>query len=353
MYNDFTFAEDSKVEIFKVMNEALKKSYEVTVNPISTVVENIQVTSKGSIIFEGQEKKISQRGMESFFKILGIPLQFARKLPTDLLLHNVSKLTADNPSAPIFVLERPNAEIASIVGDPYSEIPYSDILGNFTERPVRSIEMSESLLKVCFTFDNLKVSDLNDNQDTLYVGEFLVASLTKLSGLQAYVGLYRTQCENSFIMPLLGRLKANYLKKEDARLSRFVAAFECYNTDTVATVLGNLAQKKQAKLKEYQVKQVWERMSKIMSKSDADILFSFDEDMRNSFLSKAKGYLSEYKQAEKLGLPLPTPTETPYDCYKVANEITNIAHTRSFDAVDQLKAEMVGGNILQWMIFNN
>jgi hypothetical protein len=353
MYNDFTFAEVKPPRTFNNVNEALQHSLDVTVTPIPATVEDIQITSKGHVMFQGNEKLIPSKGIESFFSILGIPPQFSRRIPTDLLLHNVDKLTKDIPAQPIFVLERPDGNIASIVRSPYTEIPYSDIIGRFENRPIKSIEISESLLKIIFTFESLKVPDLDDNQDTLYVGEFLTSSITKLLSLQVTAGLYRMQCENSFIMNILGKLVANYMKKEDIRLERFAEAFECYNSDVVATVFRNFAAKRQTALKEHQVKQVWERISNIFSKSDADLLFGFDEDQRNSIINSGKSYLSDVKRAEKLGLELPKAYDTPFSYYKIANEITTAAHTRMFDPVDQIKAEVVGGNILQWMIFQN
>ena len=354
MYNDFKFAESSPSKVFDNVNEALEYSLNVAVNPIPAVVSDIQVTSNGHILFNGEDKAISSRGIESFFgRVLGIPPQFSRKIPADLLLHNVDKLIKDNPADPIYVLERPDGNIASIVKSPYSEIPYADILGRFAERPIKSVEISELLMKIIFTFESLKVPDLDDSQDILHVGEFLVSSVTKLLPLQITAGLYRTQCENSFIMNILGKLVANYTKKKDIRLLRFAEAFECYNNDVIATVFRNFAQKKQGLLKEYQVKQIWERISTIFSKSDADLLFGFDEDQRNSILNSAKSYLSEVKRSEKLGLELPKAYDTPFSSYKVANEITLAAHTRIYDPIDQVKAEVVGGNILQQMIFLN
>ena len=353
MYNDFKFAEEAPAEVFTDVNQALQRAYEVTVTPISAVTEDIQVTSKGSIIFQGEEKLISQRGLESFFKVIGLPPLFARKIPTDLLLHNVTNLIKDNPAIPIFVLSRPNTNIASIVKDPYTEIPYGDILGRFIEKPIKSIELSESLLKVIFTFDELKVPDLDDNTDTLYVGEYLTASITKVLGLQINSGLFRTQCQNSFIMPLLGKLKANYMKKEDVRLARFADSFECYDQNLIATVFRNFVEKKTAYLKEHQVKQVWEKFSKLLSKSDADILFQFDEDTRKAVISGGQQFMHEYKKAEKLGLELPEASNTPYNLYSIANEITSIAHTRTHDVIDQVKMEVLGGTMLQWMIFSN
>ena len=353
MYTDFRFAEKSKVELFTDMNEAIKRSYEVTVEPIPAFVDNIQVSSKGGIVFNGEEKPITERGLESFFKVLGIPPQFARKIPTELLLHNVQKLTNDNPAQPIFVLQRPDGNLSSIVKDPYTEIPYADILGRFSERHVKSISMSENLLKCIFTFDQLKVPDLDDNQDTLYVGEYLVSSLTKLISLQAVGGLYRTQCENSFIMPIFGAIKANYMKEPDVRLARFADAFECYDNDIIATVFRNFAQKKNSHLKEHQVKIIWERLSKIFSKSDADNMFGFDDDSRNTLLSNAKGYLSEVKHAKALNLEIPEPSNTVFNAYDISNSITLASHERMHDEIDQWRGEILGGNILQWMTFSN
>jgi len=153
MYNDFKFADDPIIEKFTSVNEALEKSYNVKVNPIATTLEEIQIGEAGQIIYGGKERQISRHGMEAFFKTIGLPPVFARKIPTDLLLHNVKKLIQDKPAEPVFLLERPSGMLASIVKDPYSEIPYSDILARFSEKSIKSIEMSELLLKVIFTFD--------------------------------------------------------------------------------------------------------------------------------------------------------------------------------------------------------
>lgn len=353
MYPEFKFAPASSVVSCSNVSEAIEEAYKIIVNPIPSIVGELQIKDKNSILFGNQERKITEAGFESYLKVLGIPPVFARKLSADLLLYNIDKLSKEKPGEEITVLERPNGEIASIVKGEYKEIPYVDIISNFADKPVKHLDMSETLLKMVFTFTELKIPDLNDNQDTFYVGEFLTSSLIKAVSLQSNSGLYRTQCSNSFIMPLLGKVKANYMKKPDVMLKRFVDAFECYSKDMVAAVMSGFKERKEKRLKEHQVKAVWEKFSKLLSKSDADELFSFDEDARNALLSNARGYLLEVKQAEKLSRPLPQPIETPYSCYGTANSITTTAHTRTYDAIDQLKSEVLGGQILQWMIFNN
>lgn len=353
MYEDFVFANDFVTETFTDINEALKKSYDISVKPNITKLGSIKVSNSGKIIYNGNEKLISKRGIESLFKILKLPISFTRNIPSDLLLYNIDKLIYRNSDETIHILERPNGDIASIVKGPYSEISYSDILSTFSEKPIKKIELSESMLKISFVFNNLKVPGLDNSTDSLYAGEFLMSSITGLTKLQIISGLYRTQCDNSFIMPLMGKLKANYSRTPDIRLLMFANAFECYSDTILNTVFNNFYQKTDYYLKEHQVKNIWDRASKIFSESDADMFFGFDENFRKILFSNVSTYLKEYKYAEKLGKELPVSPNTNYKAYDISNKITSAAHERLYDQADRIKAETLGGDILSWMIFLN
>lgn len=352
MYQSFSFAESSKINTYTDMNEALLRASELTVEPVELTASDIVVGSDGSINIGGDVTRITNLGFESYLKSLGIPINFARTIPEDLLLTNIKRLTSDYPGLPLCALQRPNGELASIVKSPYKEIPYADVLGEFINKNPNKIILSEELMKIMFRFDELKVPDLDDNHNTFYISEYLVTSLVKEISLQINSGLYRTQCENSFIMPILGRLKANYMKRPDTRLKVFTESFECYDREVVASMFRDFSRNLHNQLYQPQLKKIWDNYSKITSKSNADMLFDWDEDMRHAALAEASAYLSMVKKAKLLGQSITEPAITQFSGMDVANKITQIAHT-TLDGIDSVKAEILGGTILQWLIFSN
>lgn len=353
MYNELSFINGSTSKIFTNMNEALEEASLLVVNPVEATVGDIVVTPEGLIDVGGDQRKTTTRGFESFCKILGIPPKFARGIPKDLLLHNIERLSKDVPGTPITLLERPDGNFASIVRSPYKEIPYADILSRFVDRDsIKNVSISEELMKVMFKFEQLKVPDLDDNRNTLYISEYMLSSLIKEIRLQVNSGLFKTQCENSFIMPILGKLYADYTKGADKRLEKFAQSFECYDNELIATIFRNLSTGVNKHISLPQFKYVWNRYSKLVGKFDADVLFDIDEDRRKALLAEATLYMSQVKKAKALGQVISPPENTPFECYSIANEITTAAH-ESMAGVESVKAEILGGTILQWMIFLN
>ncbi len=353
MYEHFSFTNGIQTKVFTDMNQALEEAATLVVNPVDATVGDIKITPDGLIDLGGDKRKITMKGFESYCKILGIPPSFARTIPEDLLLHNIERLSKDYSSSSITLLEREDSNLASIVKSPYKELPYADILSRFIDKDsIKKVEISEELMKIVFRFEQLKVPDLDDSENTLYISDYILTSLIKETSLHAVAGLYKTQCDNSFIMPLLGKLRADYTKKAEKRLERFAQAFECYDNELVATVFRNLSSSTNKQIKLPQFKYVWNRYSKIMGKVEADMLFGIDEDRRKTLLAEANEYISNAKKAKALGQAVPSPESTPFEYYDIANQITSIAHER-LDGVDAVKTEILGGTVLQWMIFLN
>lgn len=353
MYEHFSFANESSTKVFTDMNKALEEAATLVVNPITATVGDIEVTPEGSIDFGNGDAKTTKHGFESFCKILGIPPKFARAIPADLLLHNIKRLSKDNAGIEITLLERDDGTFASIVKSPYKEIPYADVLSRFIDRnSIKKVEISEELMKIVFRFEQLKVPGLDDAKDTLYISDYILSSLIKETSLHAVAGLYKTQCENSFITPLLGKVRADYMKESEKRLEKFAQAFECYDNDLVATVFRNLSNNVNKYMRLPEFKYVWNHCSKLIGDADTDMLFEIDEDRRKVLLAEANEYISNAKKAKALGQLVPPPDTIPFEQYDIANKVTLIAQER-LAGIDLVKAETLGGMILQWMIFLN
>lgn len=352
-YELFQLAPASKEVLYKNPDEALLAASNMVVSPTEILIGDLKVNKAGQLVLgENDTRFITKHGLESFCKILGIPTQFARVIPEELLLTNIQRLSNERASDSVTVLERPNGEIASIVKAPYKEIPYADVLSSFIDRVPSEIALSETLMRALFIYDKEKVPGFDDSLDTFYIHENLLASINGSVKLQATAGLYRTQCTNSFILPLFGKLSANYQFEPEKRLGHFADAFKFYSTEGVDLINNRFANQKEITLYEHQVKVLWEKFSVLASKSEADKLFGFqEEDIRNALLANAREYLASFKRAKDRNETPPPPTPTFWKGYDIANSITQHAHEVLHD-LDRMRAEALGGSIIQWMIFN-
>ncbi len=228
MYESLKFAKEKKGVFTSDVNEALKVSEKLTVNPIEIQLQELEINEDGTVK-NGEERKVTKYGFENLCKILGIPKPFAREIPTELLFHNIKELQSNMGSREVILLEREDGTIANIVKPPYLESSYTDVLSHFSEREdIQYIDINESLLTIALTFKDIEikapdiVTDEFVKPDILYVGTWIYNSVLERTSLHMESGFYRTHCQNSYIAPFLGKVRANYLKEPEERLLRFV-----------------------------------------------------------------------------------------------------------------------------------
>jgi hypothetical protein len=347
-YNVISFAPEPVLYTFDNVQDAIMGLSNINIIPQTCTLKDITLKETGELEIAGRSCNITKKGFEDFLKVLGIPVIYAKRVPYDVLIYDIRSIQQLNSGMEVTVLWRNDVSVSTIIKKKYSEISYSSILDTFVSKPIKKIQASEDLMKISFVFKELSIPD----QNLMFVGEFLYASLTSKKPLQICAGLYKIDCENSFIMPLLGKVVANYLKPADIRLLRFFDTFECYDSSIVSVVFDKFSKKKDSYLTQADVVDIWKKTSSIFSKVDADLLFGFDENTRNYIINNVNAYKTQYKKAALLGQELPLSPITPFTYYEIANKITTAAHTRLYNIWDQTNAELLGGSILQKMIFS-
>jgi hypothetical protein len=352
------FAESSSTYHYTDVEEAITKAIDFEVDVLPVSLGDLSISSKGNIYLKNSEYpyKITLKGFESFLKILGIPISYAKKVSPELLFHNIYKLLSYKEEETVKILFRKDNSILSIVKSNYSEIPFKDLLLEFQSKPIKKIEISDELLKISFAFSELDLSkDGSIPIDSIFVGEFLLATQTSGIPLQLNSGFYKTTCQNSYIIPFLGKIVADYSKSPDVRLKKFYDAFECFNFNLVTAVFENFKRNLRSTMNVLDFEDTWRKLLPLFSEGGADLIFSIDETSRKSLLTKAKAYKDEKKKAEIFGdtnFNL-EPDNTIFTYYDIADKLTTQAHVVLHDLRDQITAEKIGGHLLQKMIFQS
>ena len=90
---DFKFAKTIIPLHTNDVNEALLFTENLKIEAEPSLIRNLTMNDDGTITYNGEPKKITKYGFESFCRKLGIPTAFARKIPGDLLLNNIRRLS--------------------------------------------------------------------------------------------------------------------------------------------------------------------------------------------------------------------------------------------------------------------
>lgn len=352
----FDFARIKKPIMCDEIGSAMETATKFAILPQQMMVGEIKVLENGHIMLGSQKEdlKITHHGMKSFCgKVLGIPLGFADTIPKELLLHNIKRLSVERKEMNVQVLLRDNGDVASIVKEPYSEAPIVEVLGLFADRDKKSvkyIEVGEVVTTIAFTFQEMFSMGFNA-KDTFYAGCFVHTSPLKVLGLAMSSGLYRTQCENSFVMPFFGKIKANYQNKVETRLLRFhEQVSSLLDTRLPARLEQVFSKSSKGVLFEHQWAGVWSSLARIRGEVEADELMKTELESRNVLLDNAKEFLREKKEAKLLGTAPPDAVMTTTIAYDVANAVT--LYAKDLQEQERIQLEKFGGDILQKFVLN-
>ena len=344
MYDNLTFAPRKDATRVVTMQDALSfiQATQLQVTPHVLNIGELKINDDGSLT-NGQTRQITKYGFENFCSILGIPNPFARKIPQDLLFTNIHRLQEDRSDKPVVLLERPDGAIANIVKAPYKEVPYGDVLSVLDGREFKYIDIGEQMLTMCLTFEETQFGLAAE--DTFFVGTTVTSSIVWKSKLSMEANIYRTLCGNSFIMPLVGRAKADYRLGADERLLRFAESVRCYDE----TVLNRLKQGMELlptrKMYRREVANVWRKLNTLAGEQAADMLIGLDPDTRIATISAEKTQLSSNRIARLYGRPVEDPVITDIAFYDVLNAITASAKAASEQV--KLDLERYAGGLIQ------
>jgi hypothetical protein len=340
-------------------NEALDIVKDLAVQPVEVRLGDLVVGEDGALALcnaKTAQKDLyvpTRYAMQSFCSILGIPKPFARQIPLDLLLTNIHRLQNASADQNVCLLVRPGTDqVANIVKAPYTEISYIDFLTAFIAKTnIKHIDITEELVKISLNFDEKRIS-FGEEGEGLLVQTAIYNSILRSVPLQMSSGLYRTLCENSFVMPFLGKVKANYLLEEGPRLLRFADNVEVHDGEVLQHIFNFASSIPARPLHINEWSMLWKRVKTLVGDADADNIMETDEATRKDTLTKALDWQNEKKNARLKGTLAPDPIVTPDFVYTIANNITAFAHSEAVAGMTQMRLERLGGLCLEKFILN-
>ena len=346
---EFSFAKSIVPLHTTDVNEALLFTENLKVEAEPSLIKKVEVHDDGTITYNGEPKKITRYGFESYCRKLGIPTSFARKIPEDLLLENIRRLSATKPDEEIVILKRSNGDIAGVGKSPYKEPSYTDVLSTFADKDyLQYVNIGEAFLTICFRFDNKPIV-LNE-KDTLHIGTYVYSSILQSCKVHGYSGLYRNACENSFTMPYFGKIKANY-KNEDVMLTKFADTLQCYDQKIYERLCSNFNVFNVRRLYDTEQASLWKSLSRIVNTGEADDMLKMDEETRKNLLSTVQMRFSENKKCRLEGKSVSENVHTEVLVYDALNEITSFARRNAFED-DKRKLEKLAGDWIDKIILN-
>ncbi len=355
MYSELKFKDYiSPVRTLDV-NKALDMAKDLTVSPIKTSFETIQISPEGEITFTKEvkdSKSVETRPMtryafEKLYKMLGISFIFATRIPIDLLLMNIHRLLKDYGSENLILLERNDGTIAGVVRKQYEEIPYLDVLSCFADKEsVQYIDIGELMLTICLGFKDTEFKDPKAPPGDFYLmaGSHVYSSIVKEVPLYLSSSLYRSFCSNSFVMPFLGKARADYRLKPEERILEFSKNVQYYDEKVWEILKNNFEGVEERRLFEHEISMLFKKLQKFVGNSSMDRFIGTNEEERKLIIDRADTWKEQNKRNKILRKPLDEPVLTKYLAYDVLNEITNFAASNHESSKRSI--ETIAGNIL-------
>lgn len=329
------------------MNEALRIATEdLQVAEVATLCSDIKVSDEGVFTIGNKHKDIllTKEAFVDFCSLLGIPKPFARSIPDDLLITNIRRLQELHSKGVSIFLNKDNV-IVGCTDSANEEVQYDQVIEHFLDKDVKEITLGPQLMKITLMFENVVV-DVPTRNEQLYTGSFIYHSAVQKLKLNMTTGLYRTQCTNSFLMPLVGKVKANYIGKVENRLLRFAEDVRIYNSDALDRLTLLLKERAELPLNVLEFQKLWNRFSLKFNSTTADNIFKVAEEDRKNILTEARETTRLIKQNQLDPTVTVNIPNTGLIFYDTINNVTAYAHEQ-FEGFDRFALEQAGGDILQ------
>lgn len=348
MYDDLVFAKIKPGLKTTDVNEALNFSTTLGVTPVNCRLGGIKINDVGTISYN-YEHRITEYGFENLCGLLGIPHPFAKKIPLDLLFTNINRLQQEKRDLEISLLFREDGDIANITKSPYKEVSSFDVLGMIADKPnISHIDICEKLLNVGFSFDKrIFVSD----EDSFLVNSYLYNYPLNGHPLEVVSGLFRTECSNSFVMPILGAMRANYKLEKDVRLLRFTENLEVHKLAVLEAINKKIYNLQSHRLFDFEFQRLWNSVKSITGQIDADNILETGEEERKEIFQRVNDRNIHNKQAKIFGDPLEESLIVEQSGYKMINNITKFAQDHT-SGLERRNLELLGGKWLGGLTLN-
>lgn len=338
------------------VSEALRISNDLRLTEVECKLGDIQLDSSMKIHLAGTERKMTQKGFEGFCRVLNLPKRFALAIPDDLLLDNVRRLISNSATSDISVIIRPSGDIVNFlrdskVQDSQSFDVLSSINSSFGER-IKYVDINDSFMKICITYsDSIKISD----RESLYISNFITnypAGGGEGEVLTSSNGLYRTECENSFVMSVLGKIRARSNSDKDQRLSKFLEHLGVCDSIILSSMKTRSSRILNSQFFDFELRNLWKAIQPVLGSVIADRITKIDNESARKFLFSSIDLRNlSNKQARLTGGCIEEPALMSLNSYDILNDLTLHAHTH-FAGEVRYKLETIAGKFLSDILLN-
>jgi len=349
MYDNLVFAKVKPFLKTSDVNEAIKFTTTIGVTPATCKLGEIKVNDNGTIT-DNEVHNITEYGFENLCKILGIPHPFAKKIPLDLLFTNIIRLQQEKRDVEVVLLFRENGDVANITTSPYKEVSSFEVLSMLADKSnISHIDVCETILNIGFSFDKTVIVR---EEDTFLVNSFLYNYPLNGHPLEIISGLYRNECKNSFVMNVLGGMKADYRLERDVRLLRFTENLEIYNQNILEIINRKIHNLQSCRIFDFEFQRLWNGVKGTAGQINADIMLETGEEERKEIFQRVNNRNIHNKQAKIFGTPIDEPLLVEQSGYGVLNNITKFAQDY-LSGFERKNLEILAGKWMGDLILNS
>lgn len=352
MYNELSFAPEKEYSDVKNMSEAFNMVKVLETESKKVSFSDITISLNGGAILKTKEEtmKMTQWSLQSLCRFLGIPDPFARKIPIDLLLENISRLLREKGSDFVSLLIGQEKEIVNIVKTNYKPFRNKDLLSKLDA--LNNIEWES--MKISSKGFDLNVIDPTIKPlepkvgDVTKIGFRVINSDTGYRDAVAKVYLFRLTCVNGATLTDdwgVVRRNANRNVSYERDLEHFVNGVQNLkvNFDSLKTVYDKMPE---TFLTDFQVEGIWKAISRIAGPEQADAIISKDDEGRKAILHLVSAKRAHNRQLFVEALKEAEPTDV--NAYDAHNRITDAS--KQYKWQDALRMQAIGGRMISTLV---
>jgi hypothetical protein len=282
--------------------------------------------------------------LRSLLAYLGIPENFAKRIPTDLLLDNIDRLKNKNTSMVAFLRD---GIVINIRKEPYCHIKNTDVLQLFEKYQqlwdFESLRISDRGIELSFLNEQLGKLEPQLG-DITKIGFRIINSETGYRGLKASFLLFRLICENGAVLAdKWGDVRWSYdnRMRDETSLSLFEQRISTLSL-TIEPLRQQYSKLLSRCLPDEQFVSLWRSLERIFSGETADQIIQTEKRERKAIFKQVTERTKRNKQ--QINGPIEPPQTTRWNLYELYNQMTETA--KNYDFIGCRHLERLAGDLI-------
>jgi len=356
MYTSWNFKQDVETDLNSLdeLKEhiASDRQFEFSTSEIQDISFD-----EGLICTSNKNFPMTKKAFKDYCRLLGIPDPFARKIPTDLLYHNIDTLKARLAGDQIILVhDKKDKGIIRINKAPFVASPVDRIVDKLSAMNLSPVFIKTNSDRINMTLINEEVEEIMvEHNDPTKLGFCLRMSDATPSALIARAGLWRFVCSNGVILGQnfgFIRQKVKVGNSPEIILNTFFEQIANLNTK-MDKIKNGLVAMVNTELTDREAMKIWSKVKRHTSDLNiADSVLGISEDERKAL----KALIRARDVQLRLGAFREDSTDLedkPFrgSIYNIYNQITDKAKGYPLDI--RLKLETIGGELFNLNCIKN